>query len=217
MRIGTSVGLQVDGPQTIDDVVAEVRRAAELGLTGAWWSQTFGWDALTAIVAAGLAVPDIELGTAVVPTYPRHPLALASQALSTRAAVGDRLTLGVGPSHAPIIEGALGVPFDRPARHTREYLEALGAAAARRGRRRPGRGDPGGRPGGGARGEPAAAAALGPRSRHAAHRRRADRRHGRHLDRGPHARVAHRAHASRPPPNGRVGPRRVSCSACASP
>ena len=125
MRIGTSVGLQVDGPQTIDDVVDEVRRAAEVGLTGAWWSQTFGWDALTAIVAAGLAVPDIELGTAVVPTYPRHPLALASQALSTRAAVGDRLTLGVGPSHAPIIEGALGVPFDRPARHTREYLAAL--------------------------------------------------------------------------------------------
>ena len=125
MRIGTSVGLQVDGPQTIDDVVAEVRQAAELGLTGAWWSQTFGWDALTAIVAAGLAVPDIALGTAVVPTYPRHPLALASQALSTRAAVGDRLTLGVGPSHAPIIEAALGVPFDRPARHTREYLEAL--------------------------------------------------------------------------------------------
>ncbi len=125
MRIGTSVGLQIDGPQTIDDVEGEVRRAAELGLTGAWWSQTFGWDALTAVAAVGVAVPGIELGTAVVPTYPRHPLALASQALSTRAVVGDRLTLGVGPSHAPIIEGALGVPFDRPGLHTRQYLEAL--------------------------------------------------------------------------------------------
>jgi len=125
MRIGTSVGLQVAGPQTIDDIVAEVRRAADLGLACAWWSQTFGWDALTAITAVGMAVPGIDVGTAIVPTYPRHPLALAGQALSTRAVLGDRLTLGVGPSHAPIIEGALGMPFDRPARHTREYLAAL--------------------------------------------------------------------------------------------
>ena len=125
MRIGTSVGLQLAGPQTIDDVVAEVRHAADLGLTGAWWSQTFGWDALTAVTAVGLAVPDIALGTAVVPTWPRHPLVLAGQALSTQAIVGDRLAVGVGPSHAPIVEGALGIPYDRPARHTREYLEAL--------------------------------------------------------------------------------------------
>jgi F420-dependent oxidoreductase-like protein len=125
MEISTAVALGLDGPQTSDDVVAEVRRAADLGLAGAWWGQVFGWDALTSLTAAGLSVPDLPLGTAVVPTYPRHPLALASQALTVQATLGDRLTLGVGPSHAPLVEGAFGLPFDRPARHTREYLQAL--------------------------------------------------------------------------------------------
>src|SRR5690606_18447619 len=126
MRISTTVGLQLHGPQTLDDVVDEVRHAAALGLHGAWWSQTFGWDALTAIAVTGRAVGDLAvLGTAVVPTYPRHVLALAGQALTTQAAVGGRLVLGVGPSHAPVVEGALGLAYDRPARHTREYLSAL--------------------------------------------------------------------------------------------
>ncbi|MFO7280702.1 MAG: TIGR03564 family F420-dependent LLM class oxidoreductase [Thermoanaerobacterales bacterium] len=126
MRISTTVGLQLHGPQTLDDVVDEVRHAATLGLHGAWWSQTFGWDALTAIAVTGRAVGDLAvLGTAVVPTYPRHVLALAGQALTTQAAVGGRLVLGVGPSHAPVVEGALGLAYDRPARHTREYLSAL--------------------------------------------------------------------------------------------
>jgi F420-dependent oxidoreductase-like protein len=125
MHISTVVGLGLDGPQTSDDVVAEVRRAADLGLAGAWWGQVFGRDALTSLTVAGLSVPDLPLGTAVVPTYPRHPLALAAQALTVQAALGDRLTLGIGPSHAPLIEGAFGLPFDRPAQHTREYLDAL--------------------------------------------------------------------------------------------
>ena len=125
MHIGTTVGLQLAGPQSLDDVVDEVRHVADLGLTDAWWSQNLGWDALSAIAVAGGLVPGIGLGTAVVPTSPRHPLALASQALTVQAAVGGRLTLGVGPSHAPIIEGAFGLPFDRPAAHTREYLSAL--------------------------------------------------------------------------------------------
>jgi F420-dependent oxidoreductase-like protein len=125
MHIGTTIGLQLAGPQSLDDVVDEVRHVADLGFTDAWWSQTLGWDALTAITVAGGVVPGIGLGTAVVPTYPRHPLALASQALTVQAAIGGRLTLGIGPSHAPIIEGAFGLAFDRPAAHTREYLSAL--------------------------------------------------------------------------------------------
>jgi hypothetical protein len=70
MRIGTTVGLQLDGPQTISEVVDEVRRADELGLDGAWWAQLLGWDALTALTVAGLQVPGLPLGTAIVTTYP---------------------------------------------------------------------------------------------------------------------------------------------------
>lgn len=125
MRIGTNVGIEIDGPKTIGDVVAEVRRAAELGLAGAWWAERHTADALTAVTAAGLAVPGFPLGTAVVTTYPRHPLALASQALTVQAATGNRLTLGIGPGHKPRVENVFGLSYDRPARHTREYLSVL--------------------------------------------------------------------------------------------
>jgi hypothetical protein len=70
-------------------------------------------------------VPGIEVGTAVVQTYPKHPLALAGQALTARAISGNAFTLGLGPSHREIIEGTFGLDYDRPARHVREYLSAL--------------------------------------------------------------------------------------------
>lgn len=121
MRIGLWVD---DSGLTPAAVLQRFRSAAERGFSRAWLSQRDGWDALTLLAAAG-PMPAIGLGTAVVPTYPRHPLMLASQALTVQAATGGRLALGVGPSHQPIIEGAFGYSFDRPARHTREYLSIL--------------------------------------------------------------------------------------------
>ncbi|MDN3359303.1 TIGR03564 family F420-dependent LLM class oxidoreductase [Actinomadura sp. DC4] len=125
MRISTNVGIGLDRPKTMAEIVAEVQRAADLGLGGAWWAERHTADALTAAAVAGLAVPDLPLGTAVVTTYPRHPLVLASQALTVQAATGNRLTLGVGPGHRQGVEATYGLTFDRPARHTREYLEVL--------------------------------------------------------------------------------------------
>ncbi|MCP2165448.1 TIGR03564 family F420-dependent LLM class oxidoreductase [Goodfellowiella coeruleoviolacea] len=109
-------------------IVEQVRAAASVGLSSAWLLQVLSFDALTALAVAGREVPGIGLGTAVVPTFPRHPLALASQALTTQAAIGNRLTLGIGLSHRSIIEGNFGIPFDRPARHMREYLSVLAPA-----------------------------------------------------------------------------------------
>lgn len=123
MRIG--VGSNAINAGTIDDVVAEARRAQEAGMSALWVSQIFGHDALTAIAVAGREVPDIELGTAVVPTYPRHPMMLAQQALTTQAATGGRLCLGIGLSHKVVVEGMWGLSYDHPARHMREYLEVL--------------------------------------------------------------------------------------------
>ena len=123
MRIGLLVG---GGPKsTVDDVVDQIRGAADDGFSSAWLSQIFGWDALTVLAVAGREVPGIELGTAVVPTYPRHPIVLAAQALTTSAATGGRLVLGIGLSHQIVIEGVYGLSFDKPARHMREYLSAL--------------------------------------------------------------------------------------------
>jgi F420-dependent oxidoreductase-like protein len=112
---------------TVADVVTEVRQAEADGFDTYWASQIFGHDALTALAVAGFEVPHIELGTSVVPTYPRHPLMLAQQAHTVNAASGGRLCLGVGLSHQIVIEGMMGLSFDKPVRHLREYLTVLGA------------------------------------------------------------------------------------------
>jgi F420-dependent oxidoreductase-like protein len=124
MKIGVDIG-DTMGPVTLNTMVGRARRARELGLHSVWMGQFVGWDILTALALVGREVPDLELGTAIVPTYPRHPLALASQVLSVQAATGNRLQLGLGPSHRTIIEEWYGLDYGRPARHMREYLEAL--------------------------------------------------------------------------------------------
>ncbi|HEX2577196.1 MAG TPA: TIGR03564 family F420-dependent LLM class oxidoreductase [Aquihabitans sp.] len=120
MRIGIFAG---DG--SLDDLLALARTVESEGFDSLWLPQIFGVDALCAHTLIGHSVPRIELGTAVVPTYPRHPAALAGQALTASAASGGRLTLGIGLSHQLVIEGMFGYSFDKPVRHMREYLSAL--------------------------------------------------------------------------------------------
>ena len=115
------------GPCRFSEAVDAMEAVAAAGLDTAWVPQNYGIESLTLIAAAGPLVPDIELGTAVVPTFSRHPLTMASQALTAQAACGGRLTLGIGPSHQLATEGFMGIPYDRPARHTREYLTVLRA------------------------------------------------------------------------------------------
>jgi 5,10-methylenetetrahydromethanopterin reductase len=131
MRIGVFIS-DVSGAQTaVDELLANARAAEALGFTTGWvphipWSL----DGLTALALAGQVTNRIELGTAVMPTYPRHPMAMAQQAMSTQSAAGGRLILGIGPSHPVVIESMFGLTYDRPARHTREYVEVLRAAFA---------------------------------------------------------------------------------------
>src|SRR5690349_3060462 len=123
MRLGT-MSAAINGG-TLDELVDEARRSAKQGFDTFWVSQIFGHDSLTALAIVGREVPDIELGTAVVPTYPRHPMMLAQQALTVQAASGGRLCLGIGLSHQIVVESMWGLPFTKPVRHLREYLEAL--------------------------------------------------------------------------------------------
>lgn len=125
MRIGIFGGDHGRLGHDVGQVVASVREVAEQGFAGYWLPQVFDYDALTVLAVAGQAVPGIELGTAVVPTYPRHPMALAGQALTTASASGNRLTLGIGLSHQVVVENMWGLSFDRPLRHMREYLSVL--------------------------------------------------------------------------------------------
>ncbi|MGX1810194.1 LLM class F420-dependent oxidoreductase [Nocardia sp. NPDC055321] len=125
MRIGILLN-EGRGPDALARLTDEVAEAAADGFASAWLPHIFGLDALTALAVAGSRVPGIELGPAVVPTYPRHPAALAQQARTTALALGpNRLTLGIGLSHKIVIENMFGLDYDRPARHMREYLEVL--------------------------------------------------------------------------------------------
>ena len=122
MQIGIFGG---DGNGTIDDLVESVRTAKEQGFPSFWIAQIFGFDALTALAVVGHEVPDIELGTGVVPTYPRHPMMLAGQALTVQSAIGGRLALGIGLSHQIVIEAMFGYSYAKPVRHMKEYLSIL--------------------------------------------------------------------------------------------
>ena len=125
MRIGIN-GTGLVQRASVEAIVEDVRRAHADGFAAYWLAEhpTGGLDALTVLTAAGLQVPEIELGTAVVPTFPRHPMALAGQALTARAAIGHRVTLGIGLSHE-VMMAQLGLPFEKPIRHLREFLSIL--------------------------------------------------------------------------------------------
>lgn len=118
------IGIGISG-STVDEVVASAEQAAAAGFTTGWLANIFGIDAMTAIAIAGRSVPGITLGTAVTPTYPRHPHAMAQQAMTVWDATGGRFVLGIGLSHQIVIETMFGLSYDRPAVHMREYLDVL--------------------------------------------------------------------------------------------
>ena len=124
MRIGMAFG-DVRGRAPLTEITRQIQEAAGAGAGTAWVTHGVGWDALTTLAVAGPAAPGIELGTAVVPFPQRHPLVLAKQALTVQAAIGNRLTLGIGAGIAGMVSTMYGLPTDRPARRLREYLEVL--------------------------------------------------------------------------------------------
>jgi F420-dependent oxidoreductase-like protein len=124
------IGVWIDDDRPLAAIVADVENAARLGFARAWFGQRTGWDPLTLIASVGDRAPGIGLGTAVALTWPHHPLALAAQALTTQAAVGGRLALGIGPSHQVIVESRYGYPWTRPGQHVEDYLAVLAPALA---------------------------------------------------------------------------------------
>lgn len=113
------------GANDVEGQVQSIVDAEKDGFDGIWFGQIFGPDVLTVLALGGQKTSRIELGTSIVPTYPRHPHMLAQQALTVQAASGGRFNLGIGPSHAPVVEGMWGLSYDRPAVHMREYLSVL--------------------------------------------------------------------------------------------
>jgi F420-dependent oxidoreductase-like protein len=121
MRIGLT-----GGGATVEKVVRQARQAEADGFTSLWYASAVTGDPLVAIAVAGRETTKIELGTAVLQTYPCHPLLQANRAASVVDAMGrPGLTLGIGPSHEPVIRGVFGLSYDHPGRSTEEYVRIL--------------------------------------------------------------------------------------------
>ncbi|MCX4831330.1 LLM class F420-dependent oxidoreductase [Streptomyces sp. NBC_01016] len=130
MRIGVMSGPERgDSARKAARMLDDVRWAEEAGFDTVWVPQVpTDFDALTAVALMGSETSRIELGTAVVPVHAQHPVALARQALSVHAAAQGRLALGVGASHHWIVRDMLGLPYEKPAAYTRDYLDVLNTA-----------------------------------------------------------------------------------------
>jgi len=133
MRFGLMFGSDKERPRAerLAGLTADVRAAEADGFSSVWIPQVPGYlDAMTAVAVAGQTTERVELGTAVVPIQTRHPIPMVQQALTTQLACGGRFTLGLGASHHWIVEDQWGLPYDRPARLVRHYLEVLERALA---------------------------------------------------------------------------------------
>ena len=126
MRIGLNGSSLIASGAPLGQLREHAAQAEADGFSSYWLAQLGVPDALTAIATMGDATSTIELGTAVIPTWPRHPLMLAAQASTVVEAIGPgRLVLGIGLAHKVSVEGTLKIPFATPAKHMEEYLSVL--------------------------------------------------------------------------------------------
>src|SRR5579862_7598937 len=121
MRIGLT-----GGASSADKMIDQAVRAEEDGFSSLWYASAVGGDPLVAMALAGRATTSIELGTSVLQTYTCHPVLQANRAAAVAGGMGrSGFTLGIGPSHEPVIEGAYGLSYDHPGRHTEEYVRIV--------------------------------------------------------------------------------------------
>lgn len=124
MRIGLT-----GGGSTLDPIIKQARTAEDDGFTSLWYASSVAADPLAAMAIAGRETRSIELGTAVLQTYPCHPLLQANRVTAAANAMGrPGFTLGLGPSHASVVHGVYGMSYDNPGRNTAEYLSIITTA-----------------------------------------------------------------------------------------
>ncbi|MFJ5775241.1 TIGR03564 family F420-dependent LLM class oxidoreductase [Streptomyces sp. NPDC093094] len=121
MTTGIAVPLQ----HRIDEIAGLAREAHEAGVRSAWFGQTFGYDAASLAAIVGREVPGLQVGTAAIPVFGRHPLLVSSQAQTAQAATGGRFHLGLALGTRQLTEAGFGIPYERPIRRLREFLTAL--------------------------------------------------------------------------------------------
>lgn len=116
------IGVYIPGgsaQQFIDSI-----KLAEAKGVPAFWLTSGGLlpDVVTVFAAAAVQTSKIKLGTSITQTWPRHPVAIASQCVAMSQLAPGRFRIGLGPSHQPSVEGMYGVPYKKPLLNLREYL-----------------------------------------------------------------------------------------------
>jgi F420-dependent oxidoreductase-like protein len=118
-------GIHYQGP-TLPETVALIRRADQARVPAVWLTAGgLGADSLTTLAVAGTQTEQIQLGTSIVVTYSRHPVAMIQQAVAISQVAPGRFRLGIGPSHRPTIEGTYGLSLTRPLEQVREYATVI--------------------------------------------------------------------------------------------
>jgi F420-dependent oxidoreductase-like protein len=111
----------------VDDAVAQALLARDAGVRQVWLGQQLDLDAIAVAGLIGAAVPDLAVGTSVVPINPRHPLTVAAAAQTAQSAAHGRFSLGLGLGVAVLEQLTFGIPTDHAAQRLREYLTVLRA------------------------------------------------------------------------------------------
>jgi 5,10-methylenetetrahydromethanopterin reductase len=124
MRVGINGSDKLLAPD-LDAIATDITEAEADGFASYWMAQTTLLDAISGLAIAASASRTITVGTAVVPTWTRHPQAAAAAALTAQAATGGRFVLGIGLLHKPVVENYFHMSWDKPIRHMLDYLDVL--------------------------------------------------------------------------------------------
>jgi len=124
-RVGLWTGqLDIQPAERVRTAVAELE---ELGWGSLWIWEVFGREALTSAGVLLAATRQMVVGTGIANIWARDPVAMAAAQRTLAEAYPGRFVLGVGVSHAPIVE-ARGHRYERPVAKMRAYLDAMDAA-----------------------------------------------------------------------------------------
>ena len=115
----------------VPDTLALIERAERAGVPSVWAVMPVtGYDTPSLFAAALARTERIVVGTAIVPAFTRHPVALLQQAATLEALAPGRLRLGVGTGNLVVTADAIGAPVSQPLARMREYLSILRAGLA---------------------------------------------------------------------------------------
>ena len=125
MPTGVVLNSSETATNLVDDVIAQARRAFDIGVRQVWLAQRFDYDAISLAGLVGAAVPGLGVGTFVVPINPRHPLIVATLAQTAQAAAHGKFSLGLGLGAQAPEHQAFGTAWPNPVGRLREHLQML--------------------------------------------------------------------------------------------